>query len=68
MIVDRPLAPYETIAGADVSYNKRSPTLYAAVVVLRADTSRGDRPRGGGRRGEVPVRPGSPELPRGACR
>lgn len=38
MILDRPLAPYETIGGADVSYNKRSTTLYAAVVVLRADT------------------------------
>jgi deoxyribonuclease V len=34
----RPLAPYQTVAGADVSYNKFSPTLYAAVVVLRADT------------------------------
>jgi deoxyribonuclease V len=32
------LPPYETVAGADVSYNKWSPTLYAAVVVLRADT------------------------------
>ena len=30
--------PYETIGGADVSFNKWSPTLYAAVVVLRADT------------------------------
>ena len=38
VILDRPLAPYETIGGADVSYNKRSTTLYAAVVVLRADT------------------------------
>src|SRR4051794_38054942 len=34
----RPLAPFQTVAGADVSYNKWSPTLYAAVVVLRADT------------------------------
>ncbi len=34
----RPLAPYQTVAGADVSYNKYSPVLYAAVVVLRADT------------------------------
>jgi deoxyribonuclease V len=34
----RPLAPFQTVAGADVSYNKFSPTLYAAVVVLRADT------------------------------
>jgi deoxyribonuclease V len=34
----RPLASYETVAGADASYNKYSPTLYAAVVVLRADT------------------------------
>lgn len=38
VILDRPLPKYETIGGADVSYNKRSPTLYAAVVVLRADT------------------------------
>ena len=38
VISDRPLGPYETIGGADVSYNKWSPTLYAAVVVLRADT------------------------------
>jgi deoxyribonuclease V len=38
VIADRPLGPYETIGGADVSYNKWSPTLYAAVVVLRADT------------------------------
>jgi deoxyribonuclease V len=37
VITDRPLGSYETIGGADVSYNKRSPTLYAAVVVLRAD-------------------------------
>ncbi len=34
----RPLGPYRTIGGADVSYNKYSPTLFAAVVVLRADT------------------------------
>jgi deoxyribonuclease V len=38
VITDRPLEPYETIGGADVSFNKLSPTLYAAVVVLRADT------------------------------
>jgi deoxyribonuclease V len=38
VITDRPLGPYETVAGADVSYNKFSPTLFAAVVVLRADT------------------------------
>ena len=38
VITDRPLGPYEIIGGADVSYNKWSPTLYAAVVVLRADT------------------------------
>jgi deoxyribonuclease V len=34
----RALAPFQTVAGADVSYNKWSPTLHAAVVVLRADT------------------------------
>jgi deoxyribonuclease V len=38
VITDRPLSPYETVGGADVSYNKWSSTLYAAVVVLRADT------------------------------
>jgi deoxyribonuclease V len=38
VITDRPLGPYATIGGADVSYNKWSPTLFAAVVVLRADT------------------------------
>jgi deoxyribonuclease V len=31
-----PLAGYELVAGADVSYNRFSPTFYAAVVVLRA--------------------------------
>jgi deoxyribonuclease V len=34
----RALGPYQTVAGADVSYNKFSPVLHAAVVVLRADT------------------------------
>ena len=34
----RRLGPYQTVAGADVSYNKFSPVLHAAVVVLRADT------------------------------
>jgi deoxyribonuclease V len=38
VITDRPLEPYQTVGGADVSYNKWSSTLYAAVVVLRADT------------------------------
>ncbi len=38
VISDRPLGPYTTVGGADVSYSKLSPTLYAAVVVLRADT------------------------------
>lgn len=38
VITDRPLGSYETVGGADVSFNKYSPTLYAAVVVLRADT------------------------------
>ena len=35
--VTTPLGPWETIAAADVSYNKKSAWLYAAVVVLRAD-------------------------------
>ncbi len=34
----RALESYETVAGADVSYNLRSPRLYAAVVVVRAGT------------------------------
>ena len=34
----RPLQVYETIAGADVSYDKRDKWLHAAVVVLRAGT------------------------------
>jgi deoxyribonuclease V len=38
VIADRPLGPYQTVGGADVSFNKYSPTLYAAVVVLRAST------------------------------
>jgi deoxyribonuclease V len=35
---NRPLKSYETIAGADVSYDKRAKWLHAAVVVLRAGT------------------------------
>jgi deoxyribonuclease V len=34
----RVLSPFETVGGADVSYNKFDPQLHAAVVVLRADT------------------------------
>ena len=34
----RPLPAYETIAGADVSYDRRAKWLHAAVVVLRAGT------------------------------
>jgi deoxyribonuclease V len=34
----RALPTYTTVAGADVSYNKRDSWLHAAVVVLRADT------------------------------
>jgi deoxyribonuclease V len=33
-----PLGPWETVAAADVSYNKYSEWLYAAVVVVRAGT------------------------------
>jgi len=36
--VSTPLGPWETIAAADVSYNKYSEWLYAAVVVVRAGT------------------------------
>jgi deoxyribonuclease V len=38
VIADRPLGSYQLVGGADVSFNKYSPTLFAAVVVLRADT------------------------------
>ena len=34
----RPLPPYSTVAGADVSYDRRGRWLHAAVVVLRAKT------------------------------
>jgi deoxyribonuclease V len=34
----RPLERYSTVAGADVSYDRRGKWLHAAVVVLRADT------------------------------
>ncbi len=34
----RPLKSYKTIAGADVSYDKRARWLHAAVVVLQAGT------------------------------
>ncbi|MCZ2342198.1 MAG: endonuclease V [Bacteroidales bacterium] len=33
-----PLGPYELVAGCDISYNRRSPILYAAVVVVRVPT------------------------------
>ena len=36
--VSTPLGPYETIAAADVSFNKFGRWLYAAVVVVRAGT------------------------------
>lgn len=38
VIADRPLGQHATVGGADVSFNKFSSTLFAAVVVLRADT------------------------------
>ena len=34
----RPLTSFETVAGADISYELRGKWLYAAVVVLRAGT------------------------------
>lgn len=36
--VSRPLGPWETVAAADVSYNKFDPWLAASVVVMRAGT------------------------------
>ncbi|MHC5543073.1 endonuclease V, partial [Singulisphaera rosea] len=36
--VSRPLGPWETVAAADVSYNKYDPWLSASVVVMRAAT------------------------------
>ncbi|MBV8268736.1 MAG: endonuclease V [Planctomycetaceae bacterium] len=38
VVVSTPLGPWETVAAADVSFNKYSEWLYAAVVVLRART------------------------------
>lgn len=38
VLTDRPLPPYRTVAGADVSYDRFSPVLHAAVVVLDAGT------------------------------
>jgi deoxyribonuclease V len=35
VVADAPLPPCTLIAGADVSYNKYSPTIFAGVVVLR---------------------------------
>lgn len=37
IVTDTPLPSCRLVAGADVSYNRRSPTLYAGVVVLRVD-------------------------------
>ena len=33
-----PLGPWKTLAAADVSYNRRAPILFAAVVVVEAET------------------------------
>ncbi len=38
VITDRPLGSWRTIAGADVSYDKFSPVLHAAIVVMEAET------------------------------
>lgn len=36
--VQSPLQQYELVAGCDISYNRRSPVMYAAVVVVRVPT------------------------------
>lgn len=38
VVIDRPLGDWKTIAAADVSYDRGSPVLYAAVVVCHAET------------------------------
>src|SRR4028118_2177357 len=35
VLIQAPTGPFETIAGADISFNKFSETIYAAIVVLR---------------------------------
>ena len=37
IITDTPLSSWELVAGCDVSHNRFSSTLYAGVVLLRAD-------------------------------
>ena len=36
--VHQPLKSFELVAGCDISYNRRSPILYAAIVVIRVST------------------------------
>ena len=38
IVIEKPTRAIETIAGADISFNKFSDVIYAAIVVLRLDT------------------------------
>ena len=38
IVIEKPTRKIETIAGADISFNKFSEVIYAAIVVLRLDT------------------------------
>ena len=38
VVIEKPTRAIETIAGADISFNKFSEVIYAAIVVLRLDT------------------------------
>ncbi len=59
----RVLEDYETMAGADVSYDRGGKWLHAAVVVLSGDV-RGARSLGRAGRGEVPLCSGAPDVSR----
>src|SRR5262249_55431023 len=66
--VSTPLPDWRTLAAADVSYNKYSDWLYAAVIVVRRETL---EPVGRGRvrgQGDVPLCSGAPLVPRGPRR
>jgi len=58
IVTDTPLSACDLIAGADVSYNRRSPILYAGVVVLRADDGSVVERRGLRARTSFPYVPG----------
>ena len=59
---NRPLAPYQTVAGADVSYNKYSPSGSTPRWWCSVRNPGGDRSRGHSGRGRISLRSGPPEL------